>query len=276
MSSTPGNIPSFNAFTEKYPSAYELKFSETKGACDLAYKAFQDDIYKFPDGRNWKVIARKTDMSGFQAIVLKPENDRRVVLAFAGTQMGYEFRPDKTGGDLQTDLDQELGLIPRQYVLAANMAGEWRSKYGNNLVLTGHSLGGGLASYAGLYNKIPATTINPAPLAETTALRYAANKNNLRSLPVTNYIAGGREVISNNGLWGMPTGGLVKPKITLIGNIIPVAGGKGWNGIEATKYYKDHMISDTAPEVPLPVKQLHNMPGGYHGMTENEYLPRRY
>ncbi len=253
-------------FTETYPSAQGLKLSETKGASDLAYKAKVGEQYVFPDGKIWEIIELMQYSSGFRAIVLKPENDNRVVLAYKGTDLG------NTPQDLVVDLLQEHGFVPNQYNEASMESARLKKKFGNNVILTGHSLGGGLATYSSLVNKIPATTINPAPLAEKPVLRFGSM--NQCYAWITNYITNGREFITGDGVnltigyiaFGLSTGlgllgtivllnpnvpkpDLPKPKLVVIGNRISISGGGkplGYN------YYFDHMISDSAPEVPLP------------------------
>lgn len=251
-----------NNFTEIYPEAYKLKFSETKGACHLAYDAVEREKYLFPNGKIWEVVAKKEDWSGYRSILLKPENDSRVILAFAGTN-------PTSLGDLITDFAQETGLLPRQYQWAANEALNYKCQYGSNLILTGHSLGGGLATYASLLYKIPTTTLNPAPLAENTVFKYTSNGTQCFTVSVTNYISEGEEFISSNGLWGIVPAGILRPffgnkayetlveweelpKLMVAGKRIRVNGGKGILSSGIGKFYTDHMIPDTAPEVPLP------------------------
>ena len=144
------------------PAAQGLEFSETKGASDLAYKANQGETYEFPNGEHWQVVDVQDDSnSGFRAVALKSTDptDHRVIVAFAGTGGSL------TGPDWQTDFKQGAGLPTRQYDQAVDFADKWKATDGNNVILTGHSLGGGLASYAALKTNLHATAVNAAPLA---------------------------------------------------------------------------------------------------------------
>jgi hypothetical protein len=144
------------------PAAQGLEFSETKSACDLAYnssKSKVNDVYQFPDGKHWKVVEVKEDPNtGFRAVALKPvdANDERVIVAFAGSD---------EGNDWDDNLMQGAGLSTAQYGQAVDFAEKWKASDGDNVILTGHSLGGGLASYASIKTDLPATAVNGAPLA---------------------------------------------------------------------------------------------------------------
>lgn len=144
------------------PGAQGLKFSETKGASDIAYKRTNSkvgDIYQFPDGKQWKVVDVNNDpKTGFRAVALKPmdENDKRVIVAFSGSDDGKDW------GD---NIKQGAGLSTKQYSAAVDFANKWKATDGNNVILTGHSLGGGLASYAAIKTDLRATAVNSAPLA---------------------------------------------------------------------------------------------------------------
>jgi hypothetical protein len=144
------------------PAAQGLKFSETKSACDLAYKGSNskvNDVYQFPDGKQWKVVDVQNDpKTGFRAIALKPldPNDKRVIVAFSGSDEGKDW------GD---NVKQGLGLSTAQYGEAVDFANKWKASDGSNVILTGHSLGGGLASYASIKTDLHATAVNSAPLA---------------------------------------------------------------------------------------------------------------
>ena len=144
------------------PAAQGLKFSETKSASDLAYKSSNskvNDVYQFPDGKQWKVAEVKNDPNtGFRAVALKPSdaNDKRVIVAFSGSDEGKDW------GD---NIKQGVGLPTAQYDEAVDFANKWKASDGNNVILTGHSLGGGLASYASIRTDLHATAVNGAPLA---------------------------------------------------------------------------------------------------------------
>ncbi len=144
------------------PAAQGLEFSETKSASDLAYKGSGskvNDVYEFPDGKQWKVVEVEEDPNtGFRAVALKPldENDERVIVAFSGSD---------EGGDWDDNIKQGAGIPTAQYGQAVDFAEKWKASDGDNVILTGHSLGGGLASYASIKTDLPATAVNGAPLA---------------------------------------------------------------------------------------------------------------
>ncbi len=143
------------------PAAQGLEFSETKSASDLAYNAKAGETYEFPDGAQWKVVDVSEDKdSGFRAIALQPTdpNDTRTIVAYAGTDM-------KSVEDWVTDAKQGVGLSTKQYDEAVDFADKWKAKEGDDVILTGHSLGGGLASYAAIKTDLHATAVNSAPLA---------------------------------------------------------------------------------------------------------------
>lgn len=85
-----------------------------------------------------------------------------VVLAFTGTD---------EGGDWRHNLRQGLGLRDAQYDQAVELAAEARRAFGPDLVLTGHSLGGGLAATAAMVHEVPAVTFNAAGVHDRTLER---------------------------------------------------------------------------------------------------------
>lgn len=96
--------------------------------------------------------------TGFHAEVYRNTITDQVVLAFEGTDP--ESLPD-----LKTDGLQALGLSAPQYEQAEKLAEQFDIAFaGENRAMTGHSLGGGLAAYAGLAEGIEATTFNAAGL----------------------------------------------------------------------------------------------------------------
>lgn len=145
------------------PAAQGLSFAETKSASDLAYKKYDletGDIYKFPDGKQWRVAeVNSNPQTGFRAVALQPvdANDHRTVLAFSGSDEGVDW---------VNNFEQGAGLASAQYGEAAAFADKYKQNGdGRDVILTGHSLGGGLASYASIKTDLPATAVNSAPLA---------------------------------------------------------------------------------------------------------------
>ncbi len=105
--------------------------------------------------------ASLSDDSGFQAAVYT-DGDGRVAVAFAGT--------DPTSiGDWINNAQQAVGLDSAQYNRAIDLGRQAVSAFGaDNVVFTGHSLGGGLASAASLATGNPAVTFNAAGVGNET------------------------------------------------------------------------------------------------------------
>jgi uncharacterized protein YukE len=108
-----------------------------------------------------------TGPGGFQANIYR-DDDGRYVLAFAGTD-------PKSLDDWGANAQQGVGALSSQHlqaiVLAQHLAGAVGS---DNMVLTGHSLGGGLASTASVATDVPAVTFNAAGVHPNTVIAAAA------------------------------------------------------------------------------------------------------
>lgn len=131
----------------------------------FATDAYGDSNVKLPPG--WEEVPSRelgslglnpTDLvgnDGFRAAVYR-DADGHVVIAFAGTE-------PTSWKDWQTDLAQALGFLPSQYEKAIEIGKKVAQHVGSdNLVLTGHSLGGGLAAAASLATGASAITFNAA------------------------------------------------------------------------------------------------------------------
>lgn len=107
--------------------------------------------------------------SGFEAGVYRYQG--KVVLAFAGTDPSQR-------GDVAADLMLGSGIIQNQLVQAAKLYQQVKSLYGDDVVFTGHSLGGGLAALMGVFFNKNAITFDPAPfrLAATQAIAKSLAK----------------------------------------------------------------------------------------------------
>lgn len=120
------------------------------------------DKYKSPDGWEPLLNAKKAAFvgleSGFKASTYI--NGKRLAVVFQGTD------PDQAV-DWTTDFFTLKGVKTAQYQEALFYVGkivEQQSASNYDIVMTGHSLGGGLATYAALYYDKPAIVFNAAPI----------------------------------------------------------------------------------------------------------------
>ncbi len=199
-----------------------LTLGETKGCCHVAYDGERGEQYRFPGGAVWSVSSHwATQITGFKAALLRGEG--KVVLAFAGTDSLI---------DVAVDILQVVGGIPPQYPQALLLARAVQGRVGSSLELAGHSLGGGLAAFVSSELRIPASTVNPAPLIGAATFRALLGDNP----QITNYIARGGEFVSSSP--GRNPG-----------RDVEVSSTGGMLG-----FFTDHMLSNVAPDIALPVK----------------------
>lgn len=103
-------------------------------------------------------------VSGFQAGIYTDQ--QHYVLAFAGTN---DMR------DWLSNVRQATGYDDVQYNQAVAIAKSAKVAFGDALVITGHSLGGGLAATAALATGTLAVTFNAAGVCEHTLNRFGIN-----------------------------------------------------------------------------------------------------
>ena len=254
-------------YQEEYPAGASglLQFSETKSASDVAYDGEVGEVYQYPDGSYWRVDEVRIGDSGFRGVVLRrviPDgeggyiddpNDNRVVLAFAGTN---------GADDVNDDVLQGVGLTPSQYDEAVAMTNEINAEAqenGETLILTGHSLGGGLATYASIQTGVPATAINSAPLADS-------NVPDNRSFEgqITQYYVDGEiltDLDENNPLDSRPgtkieiSGGYEPPDLSIIREPIRWVWGVdevSSANIEIEESIENHKLENAGNEVAAP------------------------
>src|SRR3546814_13737131 len=65
-------------------------------------------------------------------------------------------------------------------VCSSDLADEAKRAFGNNVILTGQSLGGGLAAAASMANEIPTVTFNAAGVHDKTLARHGYDADALK------------------------------------------------------------------------------------------------
>ena len=141
--------------------------------------------------------------SGFDASFYR-DAQGHVVLAFTGTDEGRDWKHN---------FGQGLGRKDAQYDRALTLGRKAREAFGENVIFTGHSLGGGLAAAAGMANDVPAVTFNASGVHDNTLERHGfdadvlkreAEQGAIRSYRVDNEILTHLQEDSIPLKWAMP------------------------------------------------------------------------
>ena len=128
--------------------------------------------------------------SGLKSVIYTDDQGRNV-LAFSGTDEPKDWL---------TNLRQGLGFEDAQYNQAMAVARQAKAAFGQDLVITGHSLGGGLAVAAAYAADAPAVTFNASGVNNKTlerigldpdAVKRDAESGNVRRYAVDNEILTG-------------------------------------------------------------------------------------
>lgn len=104
---------------------------------------------------------RTNNASGFDADIYT-DGQGRYALAFRGTDAGKDWA---------TNLGQGLGFETSQFNQAIALSRQAKVAFGDELVITGHSLGGGLAAVGALATDTPAVTFNASGVKDKTLER---------------------------------------------------------------------------------------------------------
>lgn len=175
---------------------------------DLTLARMAQDVYRSDDRQRGEVAGwtpltdeqfrrvgidpalRTNAASGFDADIYTDGNGR-YALAYRGTDAGKDWA---------TNLGQGLGFETSQYNQAMALARQSKVAFGEDLVITGHSLGGGLAAVGAAATDTPAVTFNAAGVKDKTlervgldpdAIRQQAENGQMRRYAVDNEILTG-------------------------------------------------------------------------------------
>lgn len=175
---------------------------------DLTLARMAKDVYSSDDRQRgeiagWKPLTdeqfrkvgidpalRSNDASGFDADIYT-DGRGRYALAFRGTDAGKDWA---------TNLGQGIGLETSQYNQAIALSRQAKVAFGDELVITGHSLGGGLAAVGAAAADTPAVTFNAAGVKDRTlerigldasAVKDQAENGQMRRYAVDNEILTG-------------------------------------------------------------------------------------
>ncbi|PPU45714.1 phospholipase [Xanthomonas arboricola] len=118
--------------------------------------------------------------SGFDAAFYRNEQDQ-VVLGFCGTDEGKDWKHN---------LGQGLGFDDAQYASAIQLGSQAKQAFGDQVVISGHSLGGGLAAASAMVNDIPAVTYNAAGVNDRTLERQGLDASAAKEYASSELIRG--------------------------------------------------------------------------------------
>lgn len=175
----------------------------------LASAVYSESSRDWTDGNkisdDWDTLAANDSFTRFKACLYVHKVTQEVVLAFRGTEKDSGVLPFTV--DLATDGIQWLGALPFPYLQAAVFARAAKAQYGDRLTIVGHSMGGGLATFAGLMTQTKTVTFNAAGLGGVA--NFSA------------YVLGTREprnYISNYNIVGETTVGIPNLVTNQLGN----------------------------------------------------------
>lgn len=152
------------------------------------------------------------DDEGFYAQLY--EKDGQYVLAFRGTQ---------EGSDILEDGVQGIGISSSQYNQAAELAQKIKENQytSNNTVITGHSLGGGLAAIAGGVTGYPTYTYNSAGVHDKTLKRNSVYRESMNNVQAYNASDDPLNLAQDNR---ESVVGVIGSKFPIIGSILGLSG----------------------------------------------------
>ena len=146
-----------------YASELTYKFEKARisGNNDILKTVKKEDDYSYPEKLEYLDDFYDKD-TGSSGTAFKDKDTGGVILAYTGTNLKSNLWND----GIKTDIGRiALGLGDGHVDPARKFYEEIRAEYGDDIILTGHSLGGNLAQWIALHYNVQKTIIyNPAPL----------------------------------------------------------------------------------------------------------------
>ena len=143
---------------------YEFERARIRGEANI-HKAVKDSIaYSYPEKLEY-LEDTYDEKTGTSATAFRDKDTGEIILSYTGTNLESGVREGIKDG-LKSDIGEiGLGLGSTHYEPAYKFYEKIREKYGDNIILTGHSLGGNIAQRVALQYNVQKTIIyNPAPL----------------------------------------------------------------------------------------------------------------
>ncbi|MGX7102381.1 SA1320 family protein [Gemella sanguinis] len=148
-------------YASNYTYAFEKARIEGYGDEDILEQAQKIGDFKIP--YNLEYLDDIYDEStGTSATAFKDKDTGEVIISYTGTNKDT----DKMNDIVKSDIGEiAMGISAEHYKPAYKFYQEIKEKYGDNIVLTGHSLGGNIAQRVALEYNVPKTVVyNAAPL----------------------------------------------------------------------------------------------------------------
>ncbi len=175
----------------------------SKLGIDFDNYSISHDFNGYIEDKTWNSMLAVRGISfGFGARLLIDEQTDDIVVSYRGSN-----RPDKDITDWIDNFNQGFGGLPTQYKMAEELLNAVCNAFPDRkIIVTGHSLGGGLASWATLnnsYNNVECYTYNAAGLspenlftgdiqqraeAENKIVNVRNKRDPVTSIPATNHI----------------------------------------------------------------------------------------
>ena len=146
-----------------YASELTYKFEKARisGNNDILKTVKKEDDYSYPEKLEYLDDFYDKD-TGSSGTAFKDKDTGGVILAYTGTNLKSNLWNDGIKADIGRI---GLGLGNGHVDPARKFYEKIRAEYGDDIILTGHSLGGNLAQWIALHYNVQKTIIyNPAPL----------------------------------------------------------------------------------------------------------------